>query len=269
MKEKKFLELLNLYLDGAIDPAGAAELEQEITSNPARRRIYNDYCRIHRATRLIYEHFRAAGAAQAEEALPASRRGRFAATAGRMSMPEGRTGGRATLRPFRTVVFVGGLAAACAIGLFIGSQALAPRPADEPQAAPAAAIAVSTSPAPAAEVPSATEPVTVESTATFAAPFAPVVRDDPYVQLPRTPVDPFALTSWTDSSEDFSELMPAPALSTPALDVDPRFRPAVQGLDAFPGAKASEEKNPFREKSIEKAATGRAAAPTREISVQP
>src|SRR5690606_4552219 len=103
MKEKKFLELLNLYLDGAIDPAGAAELEQEITSNPARRRVYNDYCRIHRATRLVYEHFRAAGAAQTE-ILPTSRHGWTAGTAAGRLASEGRTGGRAALRPFRTVV---------------------------------------------------------------------------------------------------------------------------------------------------------------------
>ena len=42
MKDRKFLEQLNLYLDGEIDPADAAEFEQEILSNPARRRIYHD-----------------------------------------------------------------------------------------------------------------------------------------------------------------------------------------------------------------------------------
>lgn len=58
MKKRRFLELLNLYLDCEIDSRSAGELENEILSNREHRRIYSEYCRIHRATRLVFERFR-------------------------------------------------------------------------------------------------------------------------------------------------------------------------------------------------------------------
>ena len=69
MNQRKFLHLLNLYIDGEIPSAMAAELEKEIIANPKRRAIYDDYCRIHRATKLVYDRFREAAATQSIESV--------------------------------------------------------------------------------------------------------------------------------------------------------------------------------------------------------
>lgn len=69
MKDTRFVELVNLYIDRQISPAETAELELEIQSNPRHREIYLQYCRMHRATKLVYESFRAEGAG--EPAAPA------------------------------------------------------------------------------------------------------------------------------------------------------------------------------------------------------
>jgi hypothetical protein len=58
MKDAKFIELLNLYVDQQIDPADAALLEEEILRHPARRRTYQQYCRMHRACALLQEQSR-------------------------------------------------------------------------------------------------------------------------------------------------------------------------------------------------------------------
>jgi hypothetical protein len=55
MKESKFIELLNLYIDQQILPEDAALLEEEILQNPRRRQIYSQYCRMHRACSLALE----------------------------------------------------------------------------------------------------------------------------------------------------------------------------------------------------------------------
>ncbi len=59
MKDTRFTELVNLYIDRQISPDEAAEFEQEIQTNPQRRQIYHHYCQMHRATKLVYESFRA------------------------------------------------------------------------------------------------------------------------------------------------------------------------------------------------------------------
>lgn len=59
MKDNRFIDLVNLYIDRQISAAETAELEAEIQSNPRRRAIYRQYCRMHRATTLVYESFRA------------------------------------------------------------------------------------------------------------------------------------------------------------------------------------------------------------------
>ena len=59
MKDTRFIELVNLYIDRQISPEEQAELELEIQSNPRRRQVYLQYCRMHRATKLVYESFRA------------------------------------------------------------------------------------------------------------------------------------------------------------------------------------------------------------------
>ncbi len=61
MKETKFIELLNLYIDQQISPEEAARLEEEIISSPRRRRTYQDYCRLHRACTMVFENFRNQG----------------------------------------------------------------------------------------------------------------------------------------------------------------------------------------------------------------
>jgi hypothetical protein len=245
MKDKQFLEQLNLYLDGEIDTAGAAELEREILSNPARRRTYNDYCRIHRATKLIYQQFRAAGDAHGADALPPARVKVSEAMAVEPLALGGRTGGRAAPRPFRRLAFASGLAAACAVGVFIGTQALAPR-APEVVQSPAPTLAVSQ---PAVEAPVVTaEPVKAaqqQSEAAFAAPFAPEVRPDPFVQNSPARSDPFALTPWTIAAEPAGQTPPPSIFTPPVLRVEPRFRPAALDNSAEP-QNTARENGPFR-----------------------
>ena len=59
MKESRFIELLNLYVDQELSPADAAELELEISRNLGRRRTYEQYCRMHRACVMLFENERA------------------------------------------------------------------------------------------------------------------------------------------------------------------------------------------------------------------
>lgn len=247
MKDKQFLQLLNLYLDGEIDAAGAIELEHEILANPARRRTYNDYCRIHRATRMVYDQFRDAGDAQAATPTLASPRfGTVLASATGTFGQDGRTGGRATSRPFRVAAFATGLAAACAVGVVVGLQALAPRPADAGPAVPVvgappveAATTVATTAAP------VVTPTTVN--ASFTAPVAAEFRVDPFIQLTQPRTDPFALNSWVNTEENLTSLLPtANASHTPVLKVDPKFRPAAQGFELEPATTGTPGRNPFR-----------------------
>jgi hypothetical protein len=58
MKDTRFIELINLYVDRQISPEETAELEIEIQANPKRRQVYQQYCHMHRATKLVYESFR-------------------------------------------------------------------------------------------------------------------------------------------------------------------------------------------------------------------
>lgn len=58
MKESKFIELLNLYVDHQISPAEAELLEAEVRSNPGRRRVYREYCQMQKACTALAENFR-------------------------------------------------------------------------------------------------------------------------------------------------------------------------------------------------------------------
>ena len=58
MKESKFIELLNLYVDHQISPAESAELEAEVRSNTEHRRVYREYCQMQKACTEIAENFR-------------------------------------------------------------------------------------------------------------------------------------------------------------------------------------------------------------------
>lgn len=59
MKETRFIELINLYIDRQISAEEVAELEAEIQASPKHRKVYQQYCHMHRATKLVYESFRA------------------------------------------------------------------------------------------------------------------------------------------------------------------------------------------------------------------
>ncbi|MDB6169200.1 MAG: putative transrane anti-sigma factor [Verrucomicrobia bacterium] len=58
MKESKFIELLNLYVDHHISPADAALLEAEVRTNGARRNVYRQYCQMQKACHQLGEAFR-------------------------------------------------------------------------------------------------------------------------------------------------------------------------------------------------------------------
>ena len=53
MKQSRFIELLNLYVDQQISPEEAAELESVVNADPVRRRTYAHYCRMQRACALL------------------------------------------------------------------------------------------------------------------------------------------------------------------------------------------------------------------------
>ena len=57
MKESEFIELLNLYLDHEISEPDAIRLEAEVQHNPARRRVYQQYCRMQKACKAIAADF--------------------------------------------------------------------------------------------------------------------------------------------------------------------------------------------------------------------
>ena len=63
MKESEFIELLNLYLDHEISAADAARLETEVQSNPGRRMVYQEYCRMQKACKLLVSDFKSEGVA--------------------------------------------------------------------------------------------------------------------------------------------------------------------------------------------------------------
>ncbi|MDR2673782.1 MAG: hypothetical protein LBC18_02680 [Opitutaceae bacterium] len=131
MKEKHFITLLNLYVDHQLDPAGTAELETELKSNPARYRTYLQYTRMQKACSMLFE-------AERCNAPSASLLARAMANADRrVEHPAGP-------RPawHRGLFAFGGLAAAACVAVvlvrFDGGPAAAPPPA--PHGAQAAAI---------------------------------------------------------------------------------------------------------------------------------
>jgi hypothetical protein len=69
MKDNRFIELVNLYIDRQITGEEMAALEAEMQENPRRRAVYRQYCQMHRATTLVYESFRSDTAGQSSEAV--------------------------------------------------------------------------------------------------------------------------------------------------------------------------------------------------------
>ena len=76
MKDSEFIDLLNLYLDHEISAADAARLEAEVQNNPARRKIYHEYCRMQKACAILAQDSAAEAAEERKEVAfeaPASR----------------------------------------------------------------------------------------------------------------------------------------------------------------------------------------------------
>ncbi|HEX2100916.1 MAG TPA: hypothetical protein VHF69_09640 [Candidatus Synoicihabitans sp.] len=55
MNDRRFIELLNLYVDQELSEVEARELEQEIAHRPERRQVYSQYCRMQRACVTLFE----------------------------------------------------------------------------------------------------------------------------------------------------------------------------------------------------------------------
>jgi hypothetical protein len=55
MNDKEFIELLNLYVDREIDAEDALRLEKMVATNPRRREVYDQYCRIQKACSMLSE----------------------------------------------------------------------------------------------------------------------------------------------------------------------------------------------------------------------
>lgn len=57
MNEKRFIQLINLHIDGETSPEELEELEKEVVSNFRRREIYQSYCRLQQASREVCNQF--------------------------------------------------------------------------------------------------------------------------------------------------------------------------------------------------------------------
>jgi hypothetical protein len=55
MNDKEFIELLNLYVDREISAEDALRLEKVVATNPGRREVYDQYCRIQKACSMLSE----------------------------------------------------------------------------------------------------------------------------------------------------------------------------------------------------------------------
>jgi hypothetical protein len=55
MKDREFIELLNLYVDREISAGDALRLEREVASDAERRAIYDQYCRMQKACTMLSE----------------------------------------------------------------------------------------------------------------------------------------------------------------------------------------------------------------------
>jgi hypothetical protein len=65
MKDREFIELLNLYVDREISATDALRLESEVVANPKRREVYDQYCRMQKAcTMLSLEQIEASAPAE-------------------------------------------------------------------------------------------------------------------------------------------------------------------------------------------------------------
>jgi hypothetical protein len=111
MNDSEFFELLNLYLDHEIPPASAARLEAEVQTNPERRRIYQQYCRMQKACRVLAADFQTD---LVDAAIPADRKVvAFSSAASASASRHKRVGALYTLGTLAA-------AAACVALIFVG-----------------------------------------------------------------------------------------------------------------------------------------------------
>lgn len=136
MKESRFIELLNLYVDHELSAAEAAELEAEITANPARRRTYQQYCRMQKACTQLFETAR-----EEAPASPLLQRSLEAADEKIVSFPE-----RSRRQRERGVIIGWSAAAGLAACIALLAVTLVRREVTEP--APLLLVSASTAPAP-------------------------------------------------------------------------------------------------------------------------
>lgn len=130
MKDSDYIQLLNLYLDHEISAADAARLEAEVQTNPARRRIYQQYCRMQKACKMAAADFQTdteAAVAVAEKKVVAFDPTVISTAAARRKQ----VGGRYTVGTFAAL-------AACVAIIFVGRNR---QETSDGLAAPAPAIA--------------------------------------------------------------------------------------------------------------------------------
>lgn len=189
MNDRKFYALLNLYLDGQLDSADAVEFEHEILQRPDRRRVYSDYCRIHRATRLVYDSFRSAATERNFEQSPVQGDPRDPVGLRKPHWVRPPRGHRRFFRPM--AYWATGLAAACA-SVAVAVITIQRHFHGGTSIAPTVAIAAET---PAVLIPAEVVAPQQRENGSFAAPFAAELRLDPYVSRGQTS-DPFGLKTW-------------------------------------------------------------------------
>ncbi len=134
MNDARFIEQLNLYIDQELSAEETVDLEREIFRHPARRRTYEQYCRMHRGCTLLFENARA----QAPQ-HPKLDRAAQAAEEKVLNFPA--TPVAAVVRgPWGRVVWAGGLAAALAVAVLQGPAIMVALrgPTTEPVASPTA-----------------------------------------------------------------------------------------------------------------------------------
>lgn len=157
MKDHRFIELVNLYIDRQITATETAELEAEMQGNPRRRAIYRQYCQLHTATKQVYDSFRTSAA----------------------SPQAGATPGRVVLTDFKPrarsnwIHYAGGLTAAACLAVVMVRYNANSRPAATEtlaQTAPVPAVQV------AAVAPAA--PAVATPVAVAAAPSSPSLRNN-------------------------------------------------------------------------------------------
>jgi anti-sigma factor RsiW len=154
MKENRFIELLNLYVDQQLTAAEATELEAEIQRDPARRRTYNQYCRMQKACTQLFEQ-------QCQDAPSSSELARALAQAERkvVAFPERNTQWR------QRGIFAVGVAtmAACVAFVLVRQTPVAPTAQPIAVTTPAVTepVATATAVVVAEPVPAAEQPVSV------------------------------------------------------------------------------------------------------------